>query len=340
LVYIVIVASCYRQIFAFYKDMAIAVTMGDPSGIGPELVLRAYFDSMLENKLVIGSKFVLEKYRKLYELPAVEYNLLTRQSAFETEKGALNLIDAGKSFELPIGRLSKSSGLTSFEYVQRALRMVLNRQIRAIVTLPINKQAINMAGFNYSGHTDFFSKATGAETVMTMASEDLIVSLVTDHIGLSEVVSHITKERLSYTIETLYKALRDYFGKSDPKIAVLGVNPHAGDGGVIGKIEESVINPVVRSIRYCDGAISPDTAFSEKNRKKYDGYVAMYHDQGLIPFKMLHFSDGVNVSLGLPFIRTSVDHGTAFDIAGLYKAETESFYAALEMAEFMSNAKN
>lgn len=321
--------------------MLIVVTMGDPSGIGPEIILKAYFDSMLHGKIVVGSKSVLEKYRMLYKLPVINYNILQDKStAADVKEGALNLIDIGGDFIVEIGKLSKLSGLMSFKYVQRAADMVLNGNADAIVTLPINKQAINMAGFEYKGHTDFFSKLTGRRTVMTMASSDLKVSLVTDHIKLSDVVSNVTKERLVYTIKTLHDALRRYFGKSDPKIAVLGVNPHAGDGGVIGMCDKLIIQPIVRSLKYCDGVLPSDTAFSEEKRKKYDGFVAMYHDQGLIPFKMLHFSDGVNVTLGLSFIRTSVDHGTAFDIAGLYKSDNRSFYAALDMAELMCDGSS
>ncbi len=321
--------------------MLIVVTMGDPSGIGPEIILKAYFESMLHGKIVVGSKFVLEKYRMLYGLPAIDYNILQDKSvAANVKEGVLNLIDIDGDFIVEIGKLSKLSGLMSFKYVQRATDMVLNGRADAIVTLPINKQAINMAGFNYKGHTDFFSKLTKRQTVMTMASSDLKVSLVTDHIKLSDVVSNITKERLIYTIKTLHDALQCYFGKKNPKIAVLGVNPHAGDGGVIGMCDKLIIQPVIKLLKYCDGAFPSDTAFSEEKRKKYDGFVAMYHDQGLIPFKMLHFFDGVNVTLGLPFIRTSVDHGTAFDIAGLYKSNTKSFYSALDMAELMCDGSS
>ncbi len=318
------------------KQMKIAITMGDPSGIGPEIVLKSYWKGALDGSVVIGSKSVLEFYRKMFGMGDIIYS----NANGELRDNTLNIIDLWDDFIPSTGKLSEKNGKMSFEYVKKAAELAKNKKIDAIVTLPINKLELNLAGFHYVGHTDFFSRFTEKETVMTMASSDLIVSLITDHVPLKYVTQNITKRRLVYTIETLHDALINYFGKKNPKIAVLGVNPHAGDGGVIGDCEMETIKPIIDNISYCDGPIVPDAAFSSENRAKYDGFVATYHDQGLIPFKMLHFSDGVNVTLGLPFIRTSVDHGTAYDIAGLGKANPQSFFTALNMAKDMINGKS
>lgn len=309
--------------------------MGDPSGIGPEIVLKSYLEGALKSSIVIGSKSVLEFYRKIFRLENVAYN-----AGDELRDDAINIIDLWDDFVPSVGKLCEKSGKMSFEYVKKAAELARDKKIDAIVTLPINKLELNMAGFHYVGHTDFFSRFTKKETVMTMASPDFIVSLVTDHVELADVTKNITKKRLIYSIKTLHSALTDYFGKKNPKIAVLGVNPHSGDGGVIGDCEIEIIKPIVDDMSYCDGPVVPDTAFSSENRAKYDGFVAMYHDQGLIPFKMQHFSDGVNVTLGLPFIRTSVDHGTAYNIAGVGSANPKSFYAALDMAKNMVNGRS
>lgn len=312
------------------KRIRVGITMGDPSGIGPAITLKA-LDKLkgLADFTVIGDGRVLEK-------------------AGRSKKRGFKLIDldnaAHRNFQF--GRVRPEYGRASVEYLGRALELINNRQIDCLVTCPVSKEAINKAGISFSGHTEYLAKNTGTKVfVMMLLNECLKVSLVTRHIPLKTVTANITEGKLSQTIMLTYRALKDLFLISDPKIVVCGLNPHASDNGVLGKEENKIIKPAIRklkaSVKYLCGPKSADVAMMELKEKKYDCAVVMYHDQALIPLKVTSSLTGINITLGLPFIRTSPLHGTAFDIAACPRAcNPVSLISAVRLAvQCASNQK-
>ena len=232
------------------------------------------------------------------------------------------------------------------EYILRAVEMTRKKEIGAMVTCPINKDLMNRAGYRYEGHTQLISEMTGTDDyVMMLAGKKLRVALATIHCALKDVPSLLSEEIIRKTITITASALEQDFGLKKPCIAVAGLNPHAGESGMFGTEEEDIISPAIKRARdegWCvAGPLPPDTLFYKAASGQFDAVVAMYHDQGLIPLKLLHFSDAVNVTLGLPIIRTSVDHGTAYDIAGSGKADPASLKSAIRMAvEIIRNRKS
>jgi 4-hydroxythreonine-4-phosphate dehydrogenase len=244
----------------------------------------------------------------------------------------------------------KPSGLTGramITYIKHAVDMAIAGDIAAVVTAPINKTAMKMAGSKFLGHTEYIAHRTKADDfVMMMAGKQLRVALVTIHMPLKEAAASLSTENIFKTIKITHGALKSRFGLKNPRLAVAGLNPHAGEQGLFGSEENEIILPAVQKAADSGmdvyGPLPPDTVFYHACKGKYDTVVCMYHDQGLIPFKLLHFADGVNTTLGLPVIRTSVDHGTAYDIAGTGKADSGSMSAAIRMAAFQADflAKN
>ena len=300
--------------------------MGDPAGIGPEVTVKALSDlriSKLAHFLVIGDFFVIDKVRKsLRTKPEISLldlaNVRTTNFAFGIQKPAF--------------------GKASMEYIDKALGILKADEADALVTAPVNKSSIRSAGFKeFEGHTEYLAKKTAQkEFAMMFVGKNLKIALVTRHIALRDVASAITVDSICRTIRLTHEHLKRYFGVENPKIAVTGLNPHASDNGLFGDEEERVIIPAIRKasvgIKNIYGPLPADAGFYETLKGKFDAVVAMYHDQALAPFKTLYFNDGVNLTLGLPFIRTSPDHGTAFDIAGKGIADATSMKEAILLA--------
>lgn len=320
----------------------IAISMGDPNGIGPEVTLKSLKDLDLENSIPIwiGSKPVFEYYSHLFDihLPVKPFVGNT-----ELETGYVYVLDLfdDAEFELNPGEISKEAGRLAMEAVYQGIELCLHRQANALVTAPISKEAIHKAGYDVPGHTEFLAEKTETdEVVMILASDDLRVALATIHIPLKDVVKSIQKEKLQSHLRILHQSLKNDFGLYEPKIGVLGLNPHAGDGGVIGKEEIELIGPAIEELAIeglnIVGPFAADGYFGNHIYEQFDATFAMYHDQGLIPFKALTFGEGVNFTAGLPIIRTSPDHGTAFNIAGKNIADEHSFLSAYKMAVMMT----
>lgn len=315
----------------------IGVTMGDANGVGPEIVLKTWRAGRLgAPSAVYGEMAAIRYYDR-----ALGYGVPLRraESPRDHEPGALNVIDLGLLDEAEIrpGELSAAAGRAAKEAVVRAARAALAGEIDAIVTLPVNKQAVQLSDPGFTGHTELLGEVCGASDVtILLASERLMVSHVSTHCSLREAIERVTPERVRRILELTCEAVQRL--KPGARIAVAGLNPHAGEEGAFGDEEIRVIAPAVEWARAqgwpVEGPLPPDTLFYlAAVRGRYDAVVCMYHDQGHIPLKLLDFEGGVNVTLGLPIVRTSVDHGTAFDIAGKGVASVESFVAAFRMAE-------
>ncbi len=324
----------------------IAITMGDPAGIGPEIILKALRHADVTARcrpLVIGDWRILDRAAP-WVGDALVVELLARPADGRYLPGTLPLLDMANAApdECPVGQASAPAGRAAVEYVFRACDLALASEVDAIVTAPLNKAAMNLAGFAYAGHTELLAERTGAPHVrMVLAGPQLRVVHVSTHVALAEAIRRVTPERIAQTIDLAHTACRA-LGIAAPRIAVAGLNPHAGEGGLFGDEEQRAIIPAVRAARARGYDVSdpqpPDTVFLRAMRGAYDIVVAMYHDQGHIPMKLLAFDSGVNISIGLPIIRTSVDHGTAFDIAGTGRASEESLLAAIDVAVRMVEA--
>ena len=323
--------------------MRFGITMGDSSGVGPEILLKAFRDRQIAHPVVAyGDGEALAYYNDLLGY-GVELRKIVNPS--ECRPGPLNVLDAGLMSRADVtpGRLSRKSGQAAREYVIAATRAALAGEIAALVTLPMNKEATQLSDPKFTGHTELIGELCGAQDVTIMlASEELVVTHVTTHCSLAEAIALVKKERIS----TILRLTCDAVGRlrKNPRIAVAGLNPHAGENGLFGDEEIHEIRPAIEWAQSqgmpVEGPFPPDTVFYlAARRKKFDAVVCMYHDQGHIPLKLLDFEGGVNVALGLPIIRTSVDHGTAFDIAGQGVASTVSLVRALEFAVNLAQAR-
>ncbi len=330
------------------KPPLIGITMGDPCGIGPEIIVKALSSHHVfafSSPLVLGDRNCL-----LAAIKSLNVNLkVNEMEEIGKEKydpGKINLISFSclEEEKRKPGCPTRESGEAMVKYVKRAAKMAVKKEIEAIVTAPINKKAMAEAGYSYPGHTELLADITSAgNVVMMLMGDKLKVVLVTIHHALKDIPGLITPERIITTIKITRQALEDYFGIVNPLLAVASLNPHGGEEGLFGSEEERVIIPAIKKVRELGiravGPLSPDTLFYFAARGDYHAVVCMYHDQGLIPLKLLHFEDGVNVTLGLPIIRTSVDHGTAYDIAGKGKASPLSLIKAIELAAMMAKNK-
>jgi len=317
----------------------LGITMGCPTGIGPEIILR-YFadrsDQSLVQPVVIGDIGVLEKCSAELGLD-VHCQLWSAGSPLPT--GVLPVLSCSdlKPQSLRWGRPTQETARAMVGYIKKAVDLIGQGILDGMVTCPISKEAMQSAGFNYPGHTEMLAELTGTQNfAMMLAGKRLRVTLVTIHCPLSQVAGSLRKELIIGLIRITHQALIMDFALANPRIAVAGLNPHAGEKGLFGNEEISIIEPAVLEMRNDGikvyGPFPPDTVFFKAAAGDYDAVVCMYHDQGLIPFKLLHFSDGVNVTLGLPLVRTSVDHGTAYDIAGKGIADPGSLSAAIDLS--------
>jgi 4-hydroxythreonine-4-phosphate dehydrogenase len=324
----------------------IVITMGDPCGVGPEILVKAFAEEDLYaycNPVVIGSSLVLRRANDLLGA-GLTVREISRLSSHE-EADSPNCVQVFSPRKLSpedlvYGQPSGATCQAVIEYIERAVEAVSNAEADGVCTCPINKAQLHRHGFTFPGHTEFLQELTKAsKVVMMLAGPRLRVSLVTIHEALNRVPGLIGPENLSSTIRITGEALLRDFGLESARIGVAGLNPHAGEEGRFGREEIDLIGPVLDSFRdgpyRVSGPYPPDTLFYRAYGGEFDAVVALYHDQGLIPVKLVHFHDAVNVSLGLPIIRTSVDHGTAYDLAGTGRAHTGSLKAAIRLAASM-----
>jgi 4-hydroxythreonine-4-phosphate dehydrogenase len=319
----------------------VAVTMGDPAGIGPEVVIRALTDENLPRDvriIVVGSRGLLEERAGRFSLP---FGLRSVAEPEECQQTAgLPALYEPEGLELSgleLGVASPRGGRASLAYIDQAVDWALAGRVEALVTGPINKEALSLAGCAYPGHTELLASRTGSRrATMMLVGGGLRVALATTHVPLRRVAGLLSTERLVTTIQVTDEALREWFGVSGPRIAVCALNPHAGDGGRLGTEDATTVAPAVAEARAkgvtCEGPLPADALFYHAKQGRYDAVVALYHDQGLIPVKLLAFEQAVNVTLGLPIIRTSVDHGTGYDIVSRGVASCQSLVEAVKLA--------
>ncbi len=324
------------------------ITMGDPTGVGPEIIIKALIEDALPKDrplTVVGDAAVLARAARIFTsdiiLSETSGPLSSHTLSVAERSLALQTISNLDAKSLRYGTPDAACGQAMLDYIEWAIARCRTGEAAGMVTAPISKAAIHAAGCHFPGHTELLAERCGIDkVVMMLAGSRLRVSLVTTHLALSEVPSRLTVDEIVATIRITDQDLRTFFGITQPKIAVLALNPHASEGGMFGNEEAQLITPAIAAARSCgieaSGPHSADTLFHFATNGSYDAVVCMYHDQGLIPLKLLHFEDGVNVTLGLPIVRTSVDHGTAYDIAGHGKASAASLVAAVKMAVDMS----
>ena len=316
--------------------LKIGITQGDPNGIGWEVILKTISNPLLTElctPILYGSEEAMNFYRKtIQELDSFE--VVKVKSAAEAREGKVNLVECGSMQPTP-GKPTTEAGAAAVEALKRATEELKSGELDAVVTAPFDKETVQSDQFRYTGHTEFFGAELEGEPMMIMCSERLRVGLVTKHLPIAEIPRHITREKILSDLRTLKKSLKEDFGVVEPRIAVLALNPHAGDGGLLGSEEQEIIRPAINEA-YEEGILAfgpfaADGLFASGSYTKYDGVLAMYHDQGLAPFKPLS-PDGVNLTAGLSEVRTSPDHGTAFDIAGQDAADAQSMRNALYTA--------
>jgi 4-hydroxythreonine-4-phosphate dehydrogenase len=317
-------------------DRIVAVTMGDPAGVGPEIVAKVLAEPPAVRAVVIGDAGILRRAVRLLDLP-LRVNVVERPADAAFAAGAIDVIPASElPGDLPFGELDPRAGDAAYRYVRRAVELALADEVHAIATAPLNKEAMHRAGHGYRGHTELLAELCGVQDyAMMLVGEDLRVIHVSTHVSLQEAIARVTPEREGTVIRLADAALRR-LGVERPRVAVAGLNPHAGENGLFGSEDAERIAPAVRAAQQdgidASGPWPADTVFLLARRGRFDVVVVQYHDQGHIPVKLLGFDTGVNVTVGLPFFRTSVDHGTAFDIAGTGEADPASLKAALDLA--------
>ena len=322
----------------------IAVTLGDPVGVGPEIIAKTFADPQFYEKnraVVVGDVAIVKRAINLLNL-TLKLNVISRPHEGSFESGVLDLIPVSELPEdLPFGELDERAGAAAFEYVKRATELATEGEVQAVCTAPLNKEAMHLGGHKYPGHTEILADLTNTKDyAMMLVAEDLRVIHVSTHVSLKEAIERVQPERELTVIHLARDALLK-LGVSEPKIAVAGVNPHAGENGLFGDEDAERIRPAVEKAVEegieASGPWAADTVFSRARKGEFDMVVVQYHDQGHVPIKLLGFESGVNVTVGLPFFRTSVDHGTAFDIAGTGKADHTSLGAALDLARVLAD---
>ena len=315
----------------------IGISIGDPNGIGLEVILKTFDDNRITElctPIIFGTKRLINEYSKLLQLNQLSINYIKKLDDIRNLK--LNVCEIeSANFNLEIGKEEEEgAGMYAYESLEAAVTQLKEGHIDALVTAPINKKTIQSNKFSFPGHTEYLQSEDKAdESLMLMLSERAKIGVASGHIPLSEVATSISSDLILKKITLLNKSLKEDFCIRKPKIAVMGLNPHAGDNGLLGKEEEEIISPAIQQAKSIGimafGPYAADGFFGSSNYKNYDGILAMYHDQGLIPAKSFSFGEGVNFTAGLSFIRTSPDHGTAFEIAGKGVANESSFRNAL-----------
>lgn len=326
----------------------LGVTMGDPSGIGPEIILKSFESPVAAkcNIIVIGDYGIMHAAHGLLSTHHIQLKRLTDVSEAIFEDGIMNVLDLEcvdmNTFKP--GIVSPGSGNAAFLAVKKAVELAIEKKIDAVVTAPLNKEAMHLAGHKYPGHTEILAELTKTEDyAMLLYDKKLSVIHVSTHISLIRSITSLNTERIEKVIMLADEAMRRICGKK-PRIAIAGINPHAGEKGLFGDEEINIIGPAIQSAKKrgidVTGPLPPDTVFLQALNQEYDIVVAMYHDQGHIPLKLIGFSSGVNITVGLPIIRTSVDHGTAFGIAWQGKAMENSMIEAIRLASILTAGDN
>lgn len=317
-----------------HHKIRVGISIGDFNGIGPEIILKSLKDKSITDfftPVIFGSGKLFTYQKNVFKLQT-NFNYINE--AKEAQSGKINMVNLTKeNSNIEFGVPTEESTKMAIDSLNSATEALLNKEIDVLVTAPINKDEMMKYGFAHAGHTGYFEEKAGKKAVMFMVSEGLKVAVSTHHIPVAEIASNITKENIKKQIKQLVATLKEDFCVEKPKIAVLGLNPHAGDGGVIGKEEIEIIQPAIQDL-FNEGimAFGPypaDSFFQPEKYKAFDAVLAMYHDQGLAPFKTIAYEEGVNYTAGLPFIRTSPDHGVAYDIAGKNIADETSFSEAI-----------
>jgi len=317
----------------------IGITIGDINGIGPEVVIKALKNSKMMDfitPVVYGSTKTMSYYKKALDIEEFNYSQVKEDGSLQPKK--VNVVNCWEeTLEINPGQSTKEAGVAAFQAIEKATIDLKEGKIDAVVTAPINKHNIQSEDFKFAGHTEYFTQAFEAkDSLMLLCDGDLRVAVVTGHVPIKDVSQLITKERVESKLKILMSSLKKDFGITKPKIALLGLNPHAGEEGLLGAEDKEILLPVIDAYRnkgsLCYGPFPADGFFGTGAYKKYDAVLAMYHDQGLIPFKTIAFDSGVNYTAGLTAIRTSPDHGTAYDIAGKNKASEQSIRQAIYTA--------
>lgn len=319
------------------KDKLVcAITLGDPAGIGPEVVVKALKDKRIQrlaNFLIIGNSFVIEKTARISK---IKLKIDRIQSEEELPRKGIALLNVGGISKLVFGRAIPAYGKAVLECIDAGLKLIKLKKIDVLVTAPVNKHTISQAGRLFTGHTEYLAQRTKTRNfAMMLIGGPFKIVLATRHIALKKVAKALTAEKIYEALGLTVFALKKYFGIRRPRIGVCGLNPHSGEEGILGQEEIKIIRPAVvkaKNLASIEGPLAADTLFYSASQGKFDAVVAMYHDQGLIPLKTFAFHQGVNLTLGLPFVRTSPDHGTAYDIAGKNKANPGSMIEAIKLA--------
>lgn len=325
----------------------IGITIGDINGIGPEVIIKALSDSRILDHItpvVFGSAKVLSFYRKMFKMDDFYFNQIKTIDELSAKK--INVINCwNEMVDIKVGQVTPEAGNCAYLALRAAVNHLKENKIDAIVTAPINKKNIQRPDFKFVGHTDFISEELGAkDNLMLMVADELRIGVVTAHIAINEVSKELTKEAIDKKLTVFLKTLKKDFGINKPKIALLGLNPHAGEEGLLGNEEIDIITPIIKEYKdkghLVFGPFPSDGFFGTMQHQKYDGVLAMYHDQGLIPFKMLAFENGVNFTAGMSKVRTSPDHGTAYSIAGKNEANPFSMREAIYLASNTVKIRN
>jgi 4-hydroxythreonine-4-phosphate dehydrogenase len=317
------------------RKPVIGFTCGDLNGIGLELIIKSLSDSRMLDfmiPVVFANNKSINFYRK--GLPEFNLNFAVLNDLSKINPKQVNVLNCWEEeVEITPGELTATGGKYALISLEKAVEALKQKTIDGIVTAPIHKKNIQSEAFNFSGHTPYLQHAFGnTENLMLLVADNIRMALVTEHVTIGDIAKHITKDKIKQKLAILHSSLQKDFGVDIPRIAVLALNPHAGDEGLIGKEEIEIIKPAIKESKQnilVFGPYSADAFFARGAHEKFDGVLAMYHDQGLIPFKSLAFGEGVNFTAGLPIVRTSPDHGTAFDIAGKNKADASSFTASI-----------
>lgn len=321
------------------RKIRVGITHGDTNGVGYELILKTFSDPLMFDlctPVVYGSPKIAAYHRKAVN---VETNFQTIETANDAQDGKLNLVTClGDDVKIEFGKATEESGRAAFASLEQAVKDYREGLVDVLVTAPINKNCIQNENFHFPGHTEYIQEriGEGAEALMILMDGMLRVALVTTHLPLKDIAGAVTQENIEKKLRVLNASLKRDFQISKPRIAVLALNPHAGDGGLLGREEEEVIKPAMKTAEteniLCFGPFAADGFFGSRAYEQYDGVLAMYHDQGLAPFKALAMADGVNFTAGLPVVRTSPAHGTAYDLAGQGKADPASFRQSIYTA--------
>ncbi|APY08412.1 4-hydroxythreonine-4-phosphate dehydrogenase PdxA [Winogradskyella sp. J14-2] len=319
------------------EKVVVGISVGDLNGIGPEIIIKAYEDNRsleLSTPVIFASGKTMQFFKTHFNSKINFFNI---DNAEKLVHGKVNVVNVWKEpVKIEFGKENKKIGEYAIKSLEAATNALKSGTIDVLVTAPINKHNIQSDKFKFPGHTDYLAKAFGGKSLMFMVAGNLRVGLLTDHVPLKDAADHITADLIREKITTVTTSLKQDFGINKPRVAVLAINPHAGDNGIIGKEDDTVLRPTLEKIReegtLVYGPYSADSFFGSNNYKNFDAIIASYHDQGLIPFKTIAFGGGVNYTAGLSKVRTSPDHGTAYEIAGKGKADENSFVQAIHTA--------